>query len=70
MLWIKADEQPGSLKYSANAGTLELILKEAASPLFGEVAQARFDALAAALDVKGIVRVKGERRSKGDPTTD
>jgi exopolyphosphatase/guanosine-5'-triphosphate,3'-diphosphate pyrophosphatase len=70
MLWIKADEQPGSLKYSANAGTLELILKEAASPLFGEVAQARFDALAAALDVKGIVRVKGERRSKGDPATD
>ncbi|MDB4053594.1 Ppx/GppA family phosphatase [Octadecabacter sp.] len=70
MLWIKADEQPGSLKYSAKAGTLELILKEAASPLFGEVAQARFDALATALDVKGIVRVTGERRSKGDPATD
>ncbi|MCF2905478.1 Ppx/GppA family phosphatase [Octadecabacter sp. CECT 8868] len=63
MLWISADEQPGKLKYSAKAGTLELVLKDAASPLFGEVAQARFDALAEALNVKGEVRFKGKRRS-------
>ena len=64
MLWIKADEQPGKLKYSAKSGTLELILKEAAQPLFGEVAQARFDSLAQALGATGEVRVKGARRKK------
>ncbi len=64
MLWIKADEQPGKLKFSAKSGRLELTLKEAASPLFGEVAEARFRALATALDVDGEVRVKGARRKK------
>ncbi|MDA9208548.1 exopolyphosphatase, partial [Octadecabacter sp.] len=64
MLWIKADEQPGKLSYSAKSGKLELTLKEAASPLFGEVAEARFKALASALDVDGEVRVKGARRKK------
>lgn len=70
MLWIKSDEQPGKLKYSAKSGKLELILKEAASPLFGEVAQARFNALAAALDAEGEVRVKGSRRKKKPETVD
>ncbi len=64
MLWIDADEQPGKMKYSAKAGTLELTLKDAASPLFGEVAQARFNALAAALNATGEVRIKGARRPK------
>ncbi len=64
MLWIKADEQPGTLKYSAKANTLELVLKEAAGPLFGEVAQARLDSLASSLGVKASVRVKGARRTK------
>ena len=64
MLWIKAEEKPGTLKYSAKSKTLELILNEAASPLFGEVAKARFEALASALDVEGMVRVKGARRAK------
>lgn len=64
MLWIKADEQPGKLEYSAKSGKLELILKEAAQPLFGEVAQARFDSLAQALGATGEVRVKGARRKK------
>ena len=66
MLWIKADEQPGTLKYSSKSNTLELILKDAASPLFGEVAQSRFDALANALNATGVVRVKGARRTKSD----
>ncbi len=64
MLWIKADEQPGTLKYSAKAGTLELILKEAASPLFGEVAQSRLDSLASSLGATATVRTKGARRVK------
>jgi exopolyphosphatase/guanosine-5'-triphosphate,3'-diphosphate pyrophosphatase len=66
MLWIKADEQPGTLKYSAKSGQLELILKEAASPLFGEVARARLDSLAASLGADVTVRVKGARRVKSD----
>jgi exopolyphosphatase/guanosine-5'-triphosphate,3'-diphosphate pyrophosphatase len=66
MLWIKADEQPGTLKLSTKSGKLELILKDAAAPLFGEVAQARFDALASALEVEGVVRVKGARHKKSD----
>lgn len=64
MLWIKADEQPGKLKYSSKSEKLELILQEAASPLFGEVAQARFTTLAAALNAEGEVRIKGARRKK------
>ena len=64
MLWIKADKQPGKLKYSGKSGKLELILQEAATPLFGEVAEARFKALAAALGVEGEVRAKGARRKK------
>jgi exopolyphosphatase/guanosine-5'-triphosphate,3'-diphosphate pyrophosphatase len=66
MLWIKADEQPGTLKYSAKSDQLELILKEAASPLFGEVARARLDSLAASLGADVTVRVKGARRVKAD----
>ena len=66
MLWIKADEQPGVLKYSAKAGQLELVLKQAASPLFGEVAEARFKALASALGAEPVVRVKGARRIKAE----
>lgn len=64
MLWIKADEQPGELKYSSKKGTLEIILKQAATPLFGEVALARFHSLASALGAEPIVRVKGARRKK------
>lgn len=62
MLWIKADEQPGTLKYSAKTGMLELTLKDAASPLFGEVAHARLEALAASLGAQATVRTKGSRR--------
>jgi len=66
MLWIKADEAPGVLKYSPKSATLEFKLNEAAGPLFGEVAQARFNALAAALGATGSARVKGKRRKKSD----
>ncbi|MEN8840293.1 MAG: Ppx/GppA family phosphatase [Octadecabacter sp.] len=64
MLWIKADEQPGTLKYSAKANTLELVLKEAAGPLFGEVAQVRLQSLASSLGAEASVRVKGARKAK------
>ncbi len=66
MLWIKADEQPGTLKYSAKTNELELTLKEAASPLFGEVAQNRLDSLASSMGATASVRTKGKRRAKKD----
>ena len=56
MLWLKADAEPGSLKYSAKSGTLVLKLKPAARPLYGEVAEARFAALCLALGVTGEVK--------------
>ena len=66
MLWIDGNEQPGKMKYSPKANTLELVLKDAASPLFGEVAMARFNALSNALGTTGNVRVKGARRATTD----
>jgi len=66
MLWIKADEQPGTLKYSSKFGQLELILKDAAAPLLGEVARARLDWLAASLGANVTARAKGARRSQVD----
>jgi len=54
------------MKYSTKSNTLELTLKDAASPLFGEVALARFNALASALGATGDVRAKGARRPKKD----
>ncbi|MEM9496646.1 MAG: Ppx/GppA family phosphatase [Pseudomonadota bacterium] len=50
MFWLRKDEQIGRLKWQPKKKLLTLELSAAAVPLFGEVAQARFDALAAALD--------------------
>lgn len=57
MLWLKPDEQPASLRWRPVKKLLELHLTPAARQLFGEVAEARFGALAASLDAE--VRVKG-----------
>lgn len=64
MLWIKADEAPGTFKYSAKNANLELTLTAAAAPLFGEVAESRLSALASALGATVNVRIKGQRRSE------
>ncbi|WP_373635636.1 Ppx/GppA family phosphatase [Yoonia sp. SS1-5] len=58
MLWLTADEEPGSLKWRRKSGELTLTLTKHALPLFGEVAQSRFLALAAALNAKGHVKFK------------
>lgn len=60
MLWLKADARPGELRWRSNRKELELILNTDARPLFGEVAEARFGALAAALGATGTVRIKGD----------
>ncbi|MEO0916308.1 MAG: Ppx/GppA family phosphatase [Pseudomonadota bacterium] len=55
MLWVSADEVPGDLKWSPKAQELRLTLTENARPLFGEVAEARFAALANVLESKPVV---------------
>ena len=49
MLWLKKDAELGALKYYPKKKVLELALSPEATPLFGEVAEARFQSLADAL---------------------
>ena len=56
MLWLTAQEDPGTLKWKPKTRELALYLTEQARPLFGEVAEARFFALAAAMNATGVVR--------------
>lgn len=58
MLWLTADEEPGSLKWSPKSKELRLTLTHNARPLFGEVAEARFAALANVLGGQPVVRFK------------
>jgi exopolyphosphatase/guanosine-5'-triphosphate,3'-diphosphate pyrophosphatase len=55
MLWLTAEETPGSLKWKPKSGELVLTLEKRAAPLFGEVAEARFGALAAAMGATPVV---------------
>ena len=56
MLWLTADEPPGTLKWNRKTAELTLRLTEHARPLYGEVAEIRFNALAAALNATGVVK--------------
>ena len=56
MLWLTAEEDPGTLKWQPKSKELTLRLTDHARPLFGEVAEARFAALASAMDATGTVR--------------
>lgn len=58
MLWLNADEAPGSLRWNQKHGQLTLTLNAHARPLFGEVALSRFGALAHALNAEPIVTFK------------
>ena len=55
MLWLTAEETPGSLKWKPKSDELVLTLEKRAAPLFGEVAEARFGALAAAMGATPVV---------------
>ena len=55
MLWLNADEEPGKLKWDKKSKTLTLKLNAHARPLFGEVAEQRFAALANALNADPTV---------------
>ncbi|WP_108815252.1 Ppx/GppA family phosphatase [Loktanella sp. Alg231-35] len=56
MLWLTADEEPGTLKWKPKSRELTLRLTQHARPLFGEVAEARFAALATAMGATGNVK--------------
>ncbi len=56
MLWLTADEEPGTLRWKPQKRELSLRLTEHARPLFGEVAQSRFDALTSAMGATGTVK--------------
>ena len=58
MLWPQGDALMGQLKFYPKKKKLELILRAEAADLFGEVAQARFYSLAAALDSETKVKLK------------
>ncbi|MEO0904249.1 MAG: exopolyphosphatase, partial [Pseudomonadota bacterium] len=56
MLWLTADEEPGTLRWKPQKRELTLRLNENARPLFGEVAQSRFDGLVVAMNATGTVK--------------
>lgn len=55
MLWPRADETPGTLKWHSKKKLLTLRLTHQTERLYGEVAQARFEALANALGSQASV---------------
>lgn len=55
MLWLDGSQTIGEMKLYPKKRELELRLSQEAAPLFGEVAQARFNALAAAFPATPIV---------------
>ncbi len=56
MLWVNADEAPGTLKWQPKSKELTLKLSEHARPLFGEVAEARFAGLASVMGATSSVK--------------
>lgn len=58
MLWLKKDAELGHLRLYPKKKLLELTLSPEAAPLFGEVAEARFQSLAAALGATPLVNKK------------
>ena len=56
MLWLQKNARLGELRWFPKKKVLELRLSDEAAPLYGEVAQSRFAALAAALGAEAVLR--------------
>ncbi|GGO51524.1 exopolyphosphatase / guanosine-5'-triphosphate,3'-diphosphate pyrophosphatase [Roseovarius pacificus] len=56
MLWLRKDAKLGQMRWYPKKKQLELSLSPEAAPLFGEVAQARFQSLAASLGAEPAIR--------------
>lgn len=58
MLWANPDDETAKLHWAPKKKVLSLTITSAASPLFGEVAEARFQSLAKTLDATAQVDLK------------
>ncbi|SLN28934.1 Guanosine-5'-triphosphate,3'-diphosphate pyrophosphatase [Roseovarius gaetbuli] len=56
MLWLTKNAKLGEMRWFPKKKILELRLSPEAAPLFGEVARARFDSLAASLSATAVVK--------------
>ncbi|MBT0958604.1 Ppx/GppA family phosphatase [Alphaproteobacteria bacterium KMM 3653] len=65
MFSINAPELMGSFKYHPKKGILKLSLPEGSADLYGEVAEARFNNLAAVMNVETEVLMPKTRRGRG-----
>ncbi|MEO1796742.1 MAG: Ppx/GppA family phosphatase [Pseudomonadota bacterium] len=66
MLWAEAEDMGAELKWAPKKKLLSLKLTKGAEPLFGEVVQARFQSLAAALDAQTEVKISSRGLSHKD----
>jgi exopolyphosphatase/guanosine-5'-triphosphate,3'-diphosphate pyrophosphatase len=58
MLWMEKDADRGEFRWFPKKRLLELRLSEDAMPLFGEVAEARLNSLAASLEAEVVVKTR------------
>ncbi|WP_208350739.1 Ppx/GppA family phosphatase [Pseudaestuariivita rosea] len=58
MLWLQADQPMGEMRWFPKKRQLDLVLTPQSAPLFGEVAEARFQSLAASLEAETDVKVR------------
>lgn len=58
MLWLGAHDAPGSFLWRPAKKQLELVLESRARPLWGEVAQARFQNLASAMGAQALLTIR------------
>jgi len=59
MLWIVDENSAAQLRYDKKKKTIILEMNDSLRPLFGEVAEARFQSLASTLNAKPLVRFIG-----------
>ena len=59
MLWIVDPDQNAELLYDKKKKTIVLKMSDGLKPLFGEVAEARFQSLATTLSAKPVVQFFG-----------
>jgi exopolyphosphatase/guanosine-5'-triphosphate,3'-diphosphate pyrophosphatase len=65
MFSVAGSEAAGALRYFPKKRVIELVISPWAEPLFGEAAQARFEALASAMEADAVVRVGRRGRNGG-----
>ena len=58
MLWLTEGQHPGELRWFPKKKHLELRLSPYSAPLFGEVAEARFNSLASSLEAQTSLKVQ------------